>query len=306
MAEAAPMPAQIAPGSIIVGLDGSTSSGWALEWAVGEAARRRWPLALVHTVDRVPSHASAAEADNTGAAAVLQDDGTLADALEVVHREAPGLPVHPVALHGSAAGVLVEASASAATIVLGAASHRAVSRAHLGSVSHQVATHAQCPVVVVRRRASEDGAGAGDVVLGLDGSEVSTPATEYAFATASLQGLGLTVVHAWWREYLGGVLAHSPWEGDWSEVAEELERMMAEALSGWSEKYPDVEVHRHLVRGHAVEMLVQESEGAALLVVGSRGHGGFPGLRLGAVGNGVLHHADCPVAVVPPSRGATP
>ena len=215
-----------------------------------------------------------------------------------MHREAAGLPVHAVALDGSAAGLLVEASATAATIVLGAASHRVVSRAFLGSVSHQVATHAQCPVVVVRRRASEDGAGAGEVVLGLDGSEVSTPATEYAFATASLQGLGLTVVHAWWREYLGGVLAHSPWEGDWSEVAEDLERMMAEALSGWSEKYPDVEVHRHLVRGHAVEMLVQESEGAALLVVGSRGRGGFPGLLLGSVGNGVLQHADCPVAVV--------
>ena len=211
-----------------------------------------------------------------------------------------------MALHGSAAGLLVEASATAATIVLGAGSHRAVSRAVLGSVSHQVATHAQCPVVVVRRRASQDGAGAGDVVLGLDGSEVSTPATEYAFATASLQGLGLTVVHAWWREYLGGVLAHSPWEGDWSEVAEELERMMVEALSGWSEKYPDVEVHRHLVRGHAVEMLVQESEGAALLVVGSRGRGGFPGLLLGSVSNGVLQHADCPVAVVHRAGASAP
>jgi len=300
------MPAQIAPGSIIVGLDGSTSSGWALEWAVAEAARRRWPLALVHTVDREPSSASAAGPDSTGAGAVGEDDPILADALDVVHREAAGLPVQAVALHGSAAAVLVEASATAATIVLGAASHRAVSRAFVGSVSHQVATHAQCPVVVVRRRASEDGAGAGEVVLGLDESEASAPATEYAFATASLRGLGLTVVHAWWREYLGGVLAHSPWEGDWSEVAEDLERMMVEALSGWSEKYPDVEVHRHLVRGHAVEMLVQESEGAALLVVGRRGHGGFPGLQLGSVGNGVLHHADCPVAVVHQSTSATP
>jgi len=299
------MPAQIAPGSIIVGLDGSTSSGWALEWAVAEAVRRRWPLALLHTVDREPSNASAREPDSnsTGAGADDQDDPTLADALDVVHREAAELPVHALALHGAAAAVLVEASVTAATIVLGAASHRVVRRAFVGSVSHQVATHAQCPVVVVRRRASEDGAGAGEVVLGLDGSEASAPATEYAFATASLQGLGLTVVHAWWREYLGGVLAHSPWEGDWSEVAEDLERMMAEALSGWSEKYPDVEVHRHLLRGHAVETLVQESEGAALLVVGRRGHGGFPGLLLGSVSDGVLHHADCPVAVVHQSTG---
>ena len=298
------MPEQIAPGSIIVGLDGSASSGWALEWAIGEATRRRWPLALVHTDDRGGARPAAAEQDTAGAGD--RDDRILADALDVVHRDAAGLPVTAVALHGSVAGLLVEASATAATIVLGAGSHRAVSRAALGSVSHQVATHAQCPVVVLRRRASQDGAGAGQVVLGLDGSEVSTPATEYAFATASLQGLGLTVVHSWWREYLGGVLAHSPWEGDWSEVAQDLERMMAEALSGWSEKYPDVEVHRHLVRGHAVQMLVQESEGAALLVVGSRGRGGFPGLLLGSVSNGVLQHADCPVAVVHQTAGATP
>ena len=105
-------------------------------------------------------------------------------------------------------------------------------------------------------------------------------------------------MHAWWREYLGGVLAHSPWEGDWSEVAQELEQMMERTLAGWCEKYPDVPVHRHLVRGHAVQMLVQESEGATLLVVGSRGHGGFPGLLLGSVSNGLLQHADCPVAVV--------
>jgi nucleotide-binding universal stress UspA family protein len=192
----------------------------------------------------------------------------------------------------------VQASTTAAAVVLGAGARAAVTRAVLGSVSHQVATHGHCPVVVVRHRASEDGAGAGQIVLAMDDSESSTPAVEYAFAAASRQRRELTAVHAWWREYLGGVMAHSPWEGDWSEVAQELEQMMEQALAGWCEKYPDVPVHRHLVRGHAVQMLVQESEGAALLVVGSRGHGGFPGLLLGSVSNGLLQHADCPVAVV--------
>ena len=285
---------QIPPGGVVVGVDGPESSGWALQWGLQESRRRSLPLVLVHThdheVETSPGH----------------DDRVLDDALEVARRDGPD--VHATAHHrvGHAAGILVEASTTAATVVLGAGARAGGPRAVLGSVSHQVATHAHCPVVVVRHRASEDGAGAGQVVLAVDESESSTPAVEYAFVTASRQRLGLTAVHAWWREYLGGVMAHSPWEGDWSEVAQELEQGMEAALAAWCEKYPDVPVHRHLVRGHAVQMLVQESEGAALLVVGNRGHGGFPGLLMGSVSNGVLQHADCPVAVVRqlPAEGA--
>ncbi len=275
---------QIPPGSVVVGVDGSESSGWALQWGLQECRRRSLPLALVHTGDQ-----EATTQDGHG-------NRVLEDALEDARREGPDVRVTAHHRVGHAAGILVRASTTAATVVLGAGSGAA--RAVLGSVSHQVATHGHGPVVVVRHRASEDGAGAGQIVLALDDSESSTPAIEYAFAAASRQRLEVIAVHAWWREYLGGVMAHSPWEGDWSEVAQELEHLMERLLAGWCEKYPDVPVHRHLVRGHAVQMLVQESEGAGLLVVGSRGRGGFPGLLLGSVSNGVLQHADCPVAVV--------
>jgi nucleotide-binding universal stress UspA family protein len=277
---------QILPGSVVVGVDGSESSGWALQWALQESHRRSLPLALVHTDDR--------EAETSAG----QGDRVLEDALEVARRDVPDVQATAHHRVGHPAGILVQATTTAAAVVLGAGARAVVKRAVLGSVSHQVATHGHCPVVVVRHRPSEDGAGAGQIVLALDDSESSTPAVEYAFAATSRQQLELTAVHAWWREYLGGVMAYSPWEGDWSEVAQELEQMMEHALSGWCEKYPDVPVHRHLVRGHAVQMLVEESEGAALLVVGSRGRGGFPGLLLGSVSNGLLQHADCPVAVV--------
>ncbi len=277
---------QIAPGSVVVGIDGSESSGWALQWGLQESRRRSLPLALVHT----DHHAAETSPGHGG--------GVLEDAMEVARREAPDVPATAHQREGHAAEVLVEASTAAATVVLGAGARAAGTQGVLGSVCHQVATHGHCPVVVIRHRASEDGAGAGQVVLALDDSESCTPAVDYAFAAASRQRLGITAVHAWWREYLGGVLAYSPWEGDWSEVAQELEQMMERTLAAWCEKYPDVPVHRHLVRGHAVQMLVQESEGATLLVVGSRGHGGFPGLLLGSVSNGLLQHADCPVAVV--------
>jgi nucleotide-binding universal stress UspA family protein len=73
---------------------------------------------------------------------------------------------------------------------------------------------------------------------------------------------------------------------------------LAEALAGWAEKYPDVEVHKQVVRGHPVEVILEESAGAELLVLGSRGRGGFAGLLLGSVSQGVLHRTPCPVAVV--------
>jgi nucleotide-binding universal stress UspA family protein len=277
---------QIPPGSVVVGVDGSESSGWALQWALQECRRRSLPLALVHTDDR-----------EAGASAG-QGDPVLEDAVELARRD--GSDATTTAHHrvGHAAGVLIQASSTATTVVLGAGARAGLARTVLGSVSHQVATHGHCPVVVVRPRASDDGAGAGQIVLALDDSESSTPAAEFAFAAASRQRLGLTAVHVWWREYLGGLMAHSPWEGDWSGVAEELEQTMEHALTEWCEKYPDVPVHRHLVRGHAVQVLVQESESAEVLVVGSRGRGGFPELLLGSVSNGVLQHADCPVAVV--------
>ena len=136
--------------------------------------------------------------------------------------------------------MLVEASTTAATVVLGAGAPRRERGPFWGRCPTRSPRTGTCPVVVVRHRASEDGAGAGQVVLALDDSESSTPAIEYAFAAASRQRLGVTAVHAWWREYLGGVMAHSPWEGDWSEVAQELEQMMERTLAGWCEKYPDV------------------------------------------------------------------
>ena len=75
---------------------------------------------------------------------------------------------------------------------------------------------------------------------------------------------------------------------------------MAESLAGWREKYPDVDVREHVIRALPAEALIGESEGADLLVVGSRGRGGFGGLLLGSVSHTVLQHAHCPVAVVRP------
>ena len=170
----------------------------------------------------------------------------------------------------------------------------------MGSVSVQVAAHAHCPVVVVHALPTP-APEAAPVVVGVDGSDSSTDAIAYAYEQASSRGVGLTVVHAWWLgwpDYVEITSASAVWAIDWRAVAQEEEAVVAESLAGWQEKYPDVTVRRHSVRQLPVEALVDESRKACLVVVGTRGRGGFAGLLLGSVSQGVMHRAHCPVAIV--------
>ena len=283
-------------GSIVVGIDGSPHSHDAIGWGAVEADRRNLPLHLVHAL---PDHEGTAPSPTGDPDARRAEGDVVAQGgISRARLAVPDVRVTAQTPRGTAAALLVEASTVADTVVVGARGRGAGRSAMLGSVSQQVAMHAQCPVVVTREHAAEDGAAAGRVVVGVDGSEVSASAIGYAFEHASLSDSGLTVVHAWWWEYVEGMLAESPWAGDWEKIRAGEEVVVAESLAGWREKYPDVEVLVHVLRGHPVELLVEESAGAELLVVGSRGRGGFAGLLLGSVSHGALHHALCPVAVV--------
>jgi nucleotide-binding universal stress UspA family protein len=106
-------------------------------------------------------------------------------------------------------------------------------------------------------------------VVGVDGSEASEPALGYAFAHAASTGCGLTAVLTWCWEPLGVNLGE-PWTGDWTQIANQEATLVAESLAGWSQKYPDVPVLRHVVRGDPVDELLEQSHGASLLVVGAR------------------------------------
>jgi nucleotide-binding universal stress UspA family protein len=134
--------------------------------------------------------------------------------------------------------------------------------------------------------------------VGVDGSPASDSALGFAFEEASLRGTGLTVVHAWTMPVSTGPGDILPLVYDIDEVNAEETRLLAETVAGWQEKYPDVRVHRVVAHGAPAHELVQRSAGAELLVVGSRGRGGFRGLLLGSVSQAAIHHAQCPVAVV--------
>jgi nucleotide-binding universal stress UspA family protein len=295
---------QITEGSVVVGVDGSPSSESALRWAVAEAQRTRQTLHVVHALDNEVVLTDKQQLGTKEAPA--GSDPVLTTAVDVVRTLAPEVQTVPHSVTGFVATTLVAASKIAGAVVVGSHGRSAIPSVLLGSVSLQVAIHSSCPVVVVRENVAPDGAGSGHVVVGVDGSEASKPALAYAFAYEASTGSSLTAVHTWWWEPLEGVSLGEPWIGDWTQIASQEAALVSEVLAGWSEKYPEVPVRSHVVRGDPVVELLDQSHDARLLVVGSRGRGGFIGLLLGSVSRRILKRATGPVAVVRSAAGDQP
>jgi nucleotide-binding universal stress UspA family protein len=280
-------------GAVVVGVDGSPSSEMALDWAVVECTRRGLPLHIIHAFpDGYPM-------TNIGMGYAIGSlrqnaDRVRTDAVARAHRVNPELVITCGDPALGPASALVSASESADTVVVGS-SGRSAGGLLLRSISVQVASHARAPVVVVHDTSAPVGS---PVVVGVDGLALSKNAIAYAYGQASSRGVGLTVVHGWWLEYVEGTSASAIWSVDWQKFAEKEQALVAESLAGWQEKYPDVEVRRHSVRGLPVAALVRQSENACLVVVGTRGRTGLSELLLGSVSQGVMHRAHCPVAIV--------
>lgn len=281
---------------VVVGVDGSASSRQAVDWAVEEATRRNLPLHLL-----CAWHSDYAAETVAPLVPSMEDDSRSIVETAAAHAKAvsPGLDVSTSIVHAQAASALIAVSRHADTVVVGSRGVAAVTEALLGSTSMQLAAYASCPVVVVRKPVAR-GEVPRRVVVGVDGSDLSTEATGYAFEQASGRGLGLTVLHAWNANVYTSGVALSALVEPWDELVAEQDRITSQAVARWTETYPNVEVHTRVVQGRPVDVLVDASESAELVVVGSRGRGGFRGLLLGSVSRSVLHRAPCPVAVVRP------
>jgi len=177
---------------------------------------------------------------------------------------------------------------------VGCRGHGALARGILGSVSNGLVHHAHCPVVIIH---DEDPLmphpSKAPVVVGVDGSPASERAVGLAFEEASLRGVDLVAVHAWSD---AGVFEFPG--ADWSTQQAMGEETLSERLAGWQERYPDVLVRRIVVADKPARQLLEQAESAQLLVVGSRGRGGFAGMLLGSVSTAVINAARMPVLVV--------
>lgn len=139
------------------------------------------------------------------------------------------------------------------------------------------------------------------IVVGIDGSDESKRALHWALEEARLRGSRLLAVHAWTYQLTAGPGYMPAADPDIRQsVQQEALQVLDDALAEVGTV--GVEVERKAIEGPPSATLVTAAEGADLLVVGSRGRGGFTGLLLGSVSQQCAHHAPCPVVIVPPAR----
>lgn len=284
--------------SIVVGVDGTESTHDALEWAAAEAAARRLPLRIVHAYAAIPSWAVFGELPQPYDGIEVSDAArqVTEQAVRRARNVASDLEVRTRTLIGGGAPALLAQCAEAELLVLGSRGRGTVRGMFGGSVSFRVATHATCPVVVVRpMRDTAPGPSAARVVVGVDGSRRSERAIGFAVRAAAQRGVGVTAVHAWTARGTADLAAVTD---DWS-LAEAAEwRTLQRVFVQWRPQAAKTQIELRLVQGRAQDVLAAESAGAALVVVGSRGRGSVRAALAGSVSQAVLQHADCPVAVV--------
>ncbi|MEC3982231.1 universal stress protein [Amycolatopsis sp. H20-H5] len=291
--------------TIVVGVDGAEFGLLAVRWAAQVASQRGFQLEIVHTVHLSRPAYGDLMTGSTELADAVRDDGRriVEDAVAAAHSIDEKLEVRTAMPDAAPAENLIERSRTARMIVVGCRGTTAFTAMLLGSTAAAVLSHAECPVAVIRGRTdSAEFIPDGPVVVGIDGSPVSEQALEVAFDEASIRAMPLVVVHAWsdiGYDELGGMARLAV---NWESIEGAEQRYLAERLAGWGEKYPDVAVQRVLVRDRPRHALLELSAKAQLVVVGSRGRGGFLGLLLGSTSQALAQHAKCPVLVVRPSK----
>jgi nucleotide-binding universal stress UspA family protein len=283
--------------AIIVGADGSEHSLRAVEWAAEEAARRGLPLRIVHAV--APWLYDTPVDPRLGAVRkwlLTSGEEVVEEAIATARACDGDIAVEGEAVPGGAARALLVEARDATMIVLGSHGVGTVAGLLLGSTALQVVAHAPVPTMVVRRL---EPAVRREIAVGVDGSAAGEAAVAFAFEEAGLRKARLRAIHVWSDPDVAGTGEMMPLVYDPQIVAEDQIRRLGESLAMWREKYPEIQLVSEVVHGRPVRILAGASTRADLLVVGSRGRGGFAGLVLGSVSHGLLHHAHCPLAVVP-------
>ncbi|MFI5696432.1 universal stress protein [Kribbella sp. NPDC051586] len=249
---------------VVVGIDGSPAADMAVKWGAMEAAALRSPLHLVSVMTPGESPDQAGH--------IVYEAVTQARGLE------PGIVIDSRIQSGSPSAALVKASCDAAAVVIGSRGLGVLIGGLVGSTGLDLAANSHCPVVVVR---PDLGALAGiRVVIGYDGSPASDTALDYGLDYARRHNLPVRVVAA------------QPTGTELHRITEDELREAVHARGGH-----DAELIQ--ITGHPAEHILRLSGDANLIVIGARGRGGFAGMLIGSVSQTVLHHADCPVAVIP-------
>lgn len=288
-------------GRIVVGTDGSAAAKPAVDWAAQFAGMSKLPLVIMLVAPTVPTlsrsdlfnrmdYAESMVADvRRRSTQALNKEG------QRVREAHPDLAVETLLLEDTASYALARASKTATFVIVGSRGHSApVIARTLGGTSNAVAIHSRGPIVVVPEdvRLEADG----PIVVGVDDSPESIEAIRLAVEFAHSSQRKLIAVHTWDAvPYLTSVLAG--WTVDQSALGTGLEEMVKSLVSTQAAEYPDLEIEYVVEPGHPANVLVEMSEEASLIVLGSRGRGGFTGLLLGSTSHEVMRASRCPVLV---------
>lgn len=293
--------------TIVVGYDGSPGSTQALDWAAATAKDMGGKLTIVHAVNlgMIPGFSmfDSNEYENT------VDDASrsvLEEARARARQHLDDAAISTSSDMGTPAGALVDLSASADLVVTGTRARGRLAGGLLGSTSYSVAAHAKCPVVVVRAVHGDEAAPPRPgpehaVVVGVDDSEPATRAVAAAADVAAMADAPLRIAY----------VAHAPSMESWAYVetakagseATHRARQHADTTLEAAEEHvkashPDVAVSKEVLYGEPGPVLAELASTAGLVVVGSRGRGGFAGMLLGSTSHRLIHDATCPVMVV--------
>ena len=285
--------------AIIVGVDASSASQAAVDWAARDAALRGRPLTIVH-VGPTATAGAWIDVPVTEAYWVACERARPPDpgrgAMSVVTKALgpeSSVPVEQRLVFDGAVPTLVDMSKDADLLVVGCRGLGALARMLLGSVSRGLIHHAHCPVAVIHDEdppTSPAGAGAGGGrhrrIAGIgvgdrDRLRRGVPARCGCGCRARLQ-----------RRQRAEIV-----DVGWQDLDTLGAEVLSEQLAGWQERYPDVLVRRVVARTSPARWIVGQSDAAQLVVVGSHGRGGFAGMLLGSVSNAVVQAARVPVII---------
>lgn len=282
---------------ILVAHNGPDSAN-ALDWAAREAVRQKDSLTIIHIIAAGGIVGDMPDLPEE----ILRTAEEILSAGAARARELGVSQVDTITGYRSVTASIVEASREAELVVVGNRGHGEAASAVLGSVAYAVTSHASCPVVVIRGDGHTDLTSEHPIVVGIDGSRSGVHAGFFAADMAERAGAPLVVVGVWDVAALGGLsqeFAHRIGVQEMHGKAEAQMRTWVDlAVTKLSERHPGLSVQGRVVQGSPVVALREAAQGAGLLVVGTRGRGGFAGLLLGSVSHRLIHDSGCPVAVV--------
>jgi nucleotide-binding universal stress UspA family protein len=281
---------------IVVGADGSAPSEHAVAWAADEAARYKSDLRIVHAIEKWPFDVPLTLAPGEAGSLSRTGSEVLAGAERIAHARRPEVQVSVELASGRTVQVLAEHSRESFELVVGHRGLGGFAGLLLGSVGLGVVRNAASPMVLVR---GEPAAERGEIAVGI-GLGDDSAALEYAFRAAAARNARLRVVHAWpFPEALDEPGAG----GDLRRIEERARWRVIEAHAPMRKYHPGVDVVEDIVQDNPAAALVAASRDVDLVIAGTHPRTGLPVARSHAVTHALIHHAHCPVAVVPCPAG---